>query len=94
MYLRKYGDRPGLYVPDVGEVVVAARSASGPFVRAVVTSVRRRAADTVRIDFVWLENSGPTVDSDGYRAGDKGHVTVSTDGAAAALVRRLPVNGA
>jgi hypothetical protein len=79
-----------MYVPDENEVVLASRSAAGPFVRAAVTKVRRSHADTVRIDFVWLEDSPPTQYSDGYKAGGKGHVLVSVDGAAAPLIRRLP----
>lgn len=90
MYIRRYGRLPGLYVPDEGEVVLASRSAVGPFVRAAVVKVRRAHADTVRIDFVWLEDSAPTLDTDGYRKGEKGHVTVTTDGTAPALIRRLP----
>lgn len=90
MYIRRYADLPGLYVPDVGEVVIASRSASGPWVPAVVTLVQRRLRNTVRINFEWLEDSGPTVQTPGYHRGEKGHVTISLDGTGPVLIRRRP----
>lgn len=90
MYIRRYAGRPGLYVPAVGEVVEASQSAAGPFVRAAVTKVSRRPGDGVRIDFVWLENSPPTLHTGGYRAGERGHANVARDGSGAALIRRIP----
>lgn len=91
MYIRRYADFPGLYVPDPGEVVLASRSASGPFITAAVTSVKRRQRDAVRIDFVWLESAPAesTVEGKPYIAGTKGHVTVTKDGPS--LIRRRPV---
>lgn len=89
-YIRKYGRLPGLYVPDVGEVVIASRSTSGPWARAVVTSVYRcKGGERVRIGFQWLENTEPTRYTDGYRAGEKGNVYVSVDPAEPCLIRRL-----
>lgn len=91
MYIRRYADFPGLYVPDEGEVVLASRSASGPFIRAAVTSVKRRQKDAVRVDFVWLDSvpEGSTVEGKTYIAGTKGHVLLTSDGPS--LIRRRPV---
>lgn len=91
MYIKRYAGLPGLYVPDEGEVVSAARSTTGPFARAVVVKVRRSGADMIRIDWVWLEDSHRDGPRKGFRAGEKGHAQLSVHGTNSGAVRRLPV---
>lgn len=55
MIIRKYGDLPVMYTPDVHEVVHARRSVSDKYVRAVVMKIRRRSADLVEFKVCWLE---------------------------------------
>lgn len=89
MYIRRYGEFPGFYVPDVGEVVIASRSPVGPFLRAAVTNVKRASYGAVRIDLVWLEGSPVSATGTGIREGEKGNVYVHRDDAVP-LVRRIP----
>jgi hypothetical protein len=87
--IRRYGEFPAMFVPDEGEVVLAARSPAGPFVRAVVVKVRRSADDFIRVDLVWLENCPVTPTGKPVHAGDKGNVYVRRDDRIP-LVRRIP----
>lgn len=89
--IRRYGEFPALFVPDEGEVVLAARSPAGPFLRAAVTRVRRSAEDFIRVDFVWLENALTSPTGTGHTAGDKGNVYVRRDDRIP-LIRRVPVS--
>lgn len=54
MIIKQYGDLPRAYAPDIGEVLEARLSVSDPWVRAVVTDVRRARGGVLRIKFVWL----------------------------------------
>lgn len=54
MIIKKYGEFPRTYAPDGGEVLEARLSVSDPWVRAVVTDVRRARDGALRIKFVWL----------------------------------------
>jgi hypothetical protein len=87
--LRRYAEFPAMFVPDVGEVVVASLSPAGPWLRAVITKTRRASRGSVRVDFVWLEGTGPTVCTDGWEAGTKGHVYLWTTDTVP-LIRRVP----
>lgn len=87
--LRKYANFPALHTPDEGEVVIVARSASGPWLRAAVVCVRRHSRGKIRVDFQWMEDHDHTVSGVPVRIGDKGHVYVS-DTDAVPLIRRLP----
>lgn len=91
MYIRRYGDRPGLYVPDVGEVVEAARSTVGPYARAAIVSVKRSAENMIRVDWVWLEDSPRDCPYENFSAGEKGHAQLSVDGVNRGAVRRISV---
>jgi hypothetical protein len=89
--IRRYGEFPAVFVPDEGEVVLASRSAVGPYLRAAVTRVRRRRGDFVRVDFVWLESASVTPSGSGHRVGEKGHVFIHRDDQVP-LIRRLPAD--
>jgi len=89
--IRRYGEFPALFVPDEGEVVLAARSPAGPFLRAAVTRVRRSAEDFVRVDFVWLESVLASPSGTGHRVGEKGNVYVHRDDRIP-LIRRVPAS--
>ena len=54
MIIRKYGDMPVTYAPDVGEVVMARRSPAGKFVKAVVLKAQRRGDGQLRVKVQWL----------------------------------------
>lgn len=88
--IRRYGDLPALFVPDVGEVVLAARSPAGPYLRAAVTSVRRRHSGCIRVDFVWLQSSTVAADTRPAEVGAKGHAEIREDDPMP-LIRRVPV---
>lgn len=89
MRIRKYADFPAAFVPDEGEVVLAARSPAGPFLRAAVTKVRRASRGKFRVNFVWLEsNEGAFLDKPAV-TGEKGHVYIATDDRVP-LIRRVP----
>lgn len=89
MYIRRYADLPGLYVPPEGEVVCVARSRAGPYCLAAVVKVRRAARDRIRIDFVWLESAPHSPANKPPVTGESGHVYVSEDDPIP-LVRRVP----
>jgi hypothetical protein len=91
VYIRRYGEFPGFYVPDEGEIVLAARSPAGPFLRAVVTSVRRASGGTVRVDVTWLQSSPVSASGTGIQEGTKGNMYVHVDDAVP-LVRRTPAS--
>ncbi len=54
MIRRKYGNRPALYLPDVGEVVLARRSAVDVFVKAVILGIDQRRDGDLKIKVQWL----------------------------------------
>lgn len=54
--IKKYGEFPPVYAPSAGEVLLARRSASDKWVRAVVLDARRNRAGGVRIKLQWLES--------------------------------------
>lgn len=87
--IRRYGKLPALFVPDEGEVVLISRSVAGPYLRAVVLRVRRRAEGMVRVDFEWRESSERSATGEPIRVGDKGNVYVSLDDPIA-RIRRIP----
>lgn len=89
--IRRYGQFPALFVPDEGEVVLAARSPAGPYLKAAVTRVRRRVRDYIRVDFVWLENAAASPEGTGHRAGEKGYAYIRRDDPVP-LIRRVPAN--
>lgn len=82
-------DHAPLYIPERHETVWAARSASGPFTQAVITSIVDRWFDRVRINWVWLEDSPPTLYSDGYRAGERGYAIVRRNGSDSTRIRPM-----
>jgi hypothetical protein len=90
--IRRYGDLPAVFVPDEGEVVIAARSPAGPYLRAAVTKVRRRLEGYVRVDFVWLEDAVTSPTGTGCRTGEKGHVDIHRQDPTP-LIKRLPGQG-
>lgn len=87
--IRRYGQFPALFVPDEREVVLAARSPAGPFLRAVVTKVRRVADDFIRVDFVYLEDHPASPMGTGHYVGEKGNAYIRKDDRIP-LIRRLP----
>lgn len=66
MIIKPYGGLPRMYAPDVGEVVLARRSASDKFVRAVVLGAHRNRAGHLRVKLHWLE-SDPNAGRTDYR---------------------------
>lgn len=58
MIIRKYGDFPATYAPDVGEVVLARKSPVQTFRRAVVLNVRRRREGGLRVSVQFLPGPG------------------------------------
>lgn len=87
--IRRYGEFPAMFVPDVGEVVRAARSPAGPFLLAVVTSVHRADQDFIRVGVEWLEDGGASPTGKPVRRNDKGSVYVRRDDRIP-LIRRIP----
>lgn len=87
--IRKYDRWPAFFVPDKGEIVLAARTPAGPFLRVAVLLVRRRASGKARVDFEYLDSSDHTVSGTPIRAGDKGNVYIA-EGDKVPLVRRIP----
>lgn len=87
--IRRYGDWPAFFVPDEGEVVLAARSPSGPFLKAVVWKVRRVSRGMTRVDFLWMEDESRTVSGVPAVSGGKGHVEIREDDRVP-LIRRIP----
>lgn len=64
MIIKKYGDIPALYAPDVGEVLEARRSVVDQWVGAVVLRVQRMRAGTLRVTVVWMADD-PSAGSQG-----------------------------
>lgn len=64
MIIRSYAGIPTTFVPDVGEVVMAAMSATHTYYRAAVLNVSRRKAGYVLVRVQWLD--GPKVGELGY----------------------------
>lgn len=87
--IRKYDQWPAFFVPDRGEIVLAARTPAGPFLRVAVLLVRRRASGKARVDFEYLDDSDCTVSGVPIRVGDKGNVYITEDDKVP-LIRRLP----
>jgi len=88
--IRRYGEFPAMFVPDEGEVVLAARSPAGPFLRAAVLGVRRAADDFIRVNLMWLEAHEATATAGPISPGDRGRVYVRRDDRVP-LIRRVPV---
>ena len=86
--IRKYDQWPAFFVPDRGEIVLAARTPAGPFLRVAVLLVRRRASGKARVDFEYLDDSDCTVSGVPIRVGDKGNVYITEDDKVP-LIRRL-----
>lgn len=89
--IRRYGEFPAVFVPDEGEVVRASGSPAGPFLKAAVTKVRRRANGYIRVDFVWLESWPVSAEGTGHRVGEKGHAFIRHDDRAP-RIRRVQVD--
>lgn len=89
--IRRYGQFPAVFVPDEGEVVLAARSPAGPYLRAAVTTVRRASEERIRVDFVWLESAAVSPHGTGHRAGEKGNAYIAKDDPVP-LIRRVPAS--
>lgn len=64
MIIRKYGDIPATYAPDVTEVVEARKSPAGEYERAVVLHVSRTREGGLRVKVQWL--TGPQKDAPGW----------------------------
>lgn len=56
MIIRGYGQLPPTYAPDIGEVVLARRSNSARWLRAVVLGVKRRKTGGLWMKVHWLED--------------------------------------
>lgn len=54
MIIRKYGDIPASYVPDVGEVVDARTSSADDYQRAVILAVTRKNRSYLEFKVRWL----------------------------------------
>lgn len=81
MKIRKYLDNPEVYVPDIGQVVMARRSPIEPFTRAVILFVRRSRGGYLKLTVQWLEDA-PTAGVDSPKpivAGTRGWITTSPD---------------
>ena len=87
--LRRYGDFPAFFVPAEGEVVLAARSLAGPFLRAAVVRVRRASQERTRVDYQLLEGSEHTVSGVPFVKGQMSHCYIHADDRAP-LIRRIP----
>lgn len=77
MKIRRYREHPSVFVPDIGEVIRARRSAVDPFLRAVVVRVRRLREGHIRLTVEWLESdpgAGATKPSP-VVAGELGRIT-------------------
>src|SRR5690554_3439415 len=61
MIIKKYGDLPLTYAPDIGEIVYARRNPIDRWTRAVVVHVRRIRTGpregALRVKLVWLEDN-------------------------------------
>lgn len=64
MIIKPYAGKPRLYGPDIGELILARRSTSDKFIRAVVLDGRRNRDGHVRIKVHWLESDPRTVCGD------------------------------
>lgn len=64
MIIKKYGDIPATYAPDVGEVVMARKSPAGEFVRAAVLGVRRKRGGILEVKVQWLASSPAVAEGD------------------------------
>lgn len=53
--IRKYRQHPQVFVPDVGEVIMARRTPAETFLRAVVLRVRRLREGHIRVTVEWME---------------------------------------
>lgn len=61
MIIRKYRELPALYLPDVGEIVLARRSGADKYVKAVIlTKPRRIPGGKVKFKVQWLESDRST----------------------------------
>lgn len=57
MYIRPYADLPGMYAPDIGEVLLGRRTPADRWTRAVVLDVRRTRAALLRVKVQWMEDN-------------------------------------
>lgn len=88
MIIRKYGDIPVTYAPDVGEIVEARRSASDAvFVKAAVVGVRRKSKGVLEVKVQWLGDN-PAAGTP-IVMGTIGWVVVNADGRPE-LIRQIP----
>lgn len=80
MIIRRYAQHPMLLVPDVGEVIDARPTRLDPWLRAVVTYVRRRRNGHVSFTVYWLEDYPRTETGQSpIKAGQRGWITVHPD---------------
>lgn len=56
MIIKAYGGLPTMYAPDIGEVILARRSASDKFTSAVVIGAHRNRDANLQIKVQWLES--------------------------------------
>lgn len=64
MLIRRYGDLPVTYAPDVGETVMARRVVTDRFERAWVLAVSRRDSGRLWVKIQWA--AGPKVNTIDY----------------------------
>lgn len=60
MYIRPYRDLPGMYAPDVGEVIMARRTPLYRWTRAIVLGVHRTREARLRVRLQWMEDDPNT----------------------------------
>lgn len=60
MIIRRYGDIPTTYAPDIGEIVMARRGPTDPFTRAAVVGVRRKSKGVLEVKVQWLAGNAST----------------------------------
>lgn len=56
MMIRKYRQHPQVFVPDIGEVIMARRTPASTFLSAVVLRVRRLRDGDIRVTVQWMES--------------------------------------
>lgn len=92
MIIKKYGDLPTAYAPDVGEVIYARRTPVDKWVKAVVLMAHRNRAGNLRIKVQWLGDDPDAGAPTRYRprveirAGEHAWVVVDKDPTAPRLV--------
>jgi len=72
MIIRKYGDRPQVFVPDIGEVIQGRVARDDALTSAVVTNAYRRRNGMIKLTVQWLADDPDA--STPITAGQKGWI--------------------